>query len=149
MGFRDTLKPGGSTGGNSLFPAANSAQRANAGSGRLKVVLAPGHSPLDWAELNAGGNSAKLRGLGPNVPPPQYVRVSSEELRLHRQRDDCWTCIDGKVYNITAYVDFHPGGADEILKCAGKDGTTLFNKYHRWVNAERMLHNCWVGVIQR
>lgn len=132
-----------------LFPSANSAQRAlGSAAGRRKVVLAPGHSPLDWAELNSLLDKHKLRGVGPGVPPPQYVRVSPAELKQHLERHDCWTCIDNKIYNITPYVNFHPGGAEEILKCAGRDGTSLFNKYHRWVNAERMLQNCWIGVKQ-
>jgi cytochrome b involved in lipid metabolism len=72
-----------------------------------------------------------------------------DEVKKHRGVDDCWTTINGKVFNITPYVDFHPGGRDEIMKCAGKDGTTLFNKYHSWVNVDRMLENCWIGVLDK
>ena len=34
----------------------------------------------------------------------------------------------GKVYNITQYMDFHPGGTDELMRAAGKDGTELFDE---------------------
>lgn len=137
-----------------LFPAPNSAQRApntlavnQRQQGRLKVVLEPGHSPLDWAHLNSDrSNRIKLRGVPPNTPPPQYVKVTKDELKLHNTRDDAWTSINGKVFNITPYVNFHPGGAKEIMKCAGRDGTSLFNKYHSWVSVDRMLANCLVGV---
>ena len=37
-------------------------------------------------------------------------------------------CISGKVYNITPYLDFHPGGEDELLRGAGIDGTALFDE---------------------
>jgi cytochrome b involved in lipid metabolism len=40
----------------------------------------------------------------------------------------------GNVYNITPYLDYHPGGVDEIMKGAGIDGTTLFQEIHSWVN---------------
>ncbi|CUM66334.1 uncharacterized protein PRCAT00003996001 [Priceomyces carsonii] len=116
---------------------------------RHKVALKLGHSPLDWAILNKNVPPGKLRGLPIDAPPPQYVKITIEELKSHKTRHDCWTCINGKVYNITPYIDFHPGGPDEILKCAGKDGTSLFNKYHRWVNADRMLENCTVGVLSK
>lgn len=33
----------------------------------------------------------------------------------------------GKVYNVSRYMDFHPGGIDELMKGAGKDATSLFN----------------------
>ncbi|CAN3359303.1 hypothetical protein DICA3_D02938 [Diutina catenulata] len=134
---------------NSLFPMANSAQRAtSAGRERAKVALAPGHSPLDWANLQRD-SGPKLRGVPASAPPPQYTRVPIEEVKNHRSRDDAWTVINGKVYNITPYINFHPGGAEEIMKSAGKDGTTLFMKYHAWVNAETMLRNCWVGILDR
>ena len=34
----------------------------------------------------------------------------------------------GKVYNITPYLEFHPGGIEELLKGAGIDSTTLFDQ---------------------
>lgn len=134
-----------------LFPPLNSAQRASSSAthARKKVHLKPGHSPLDWARINRTEPQYKLRGVSPNTPPPQYVRINKEELKQHKTKEDCWTCINGKVFNITPYVDFHPGGVDEIMKCAGKDGTSLFNKYHSWVNADRMLENCIVGIFTK
>ena len=39
----------------------------------------------------------------------------------------------GNVYNITPYLDFHPGGVDEIMKGAGIDATKLFQEIHAWV----------------
>lgn len=147
-------------GSDSLFPAPNSAQRASgslipgsmnrvnpssASRERQKIALEPGHSPLDWANLNST-QKTKLRGLPPNTPPPQYVKVTKNELKQHNKLDDAWTCINGKVFNITPYIYFHPGGPKEIMKCAGRDGTILFNKYHSWVSADRMLENCVIGM---
>ncbi|KAK6197470.1 cytochrome b5-like heme/steroid binding domain-containing protein [Scheffersomyces amazonensis] len=139
----NTLRPGNTS--SALFPAPNSAQRV--GRQRHKVVLQPGHSPLDWAELNSKTASHVLRGVDPSTPPPQIVRITKDELKKHKIRNDCWTSINGKVFNITPYVDFHPGGVDEIMKCAGRDGTALFYKYHSWVNVDRMLSNCMVGIL--
>ncbi len=45
----------------------------------------------------------------------------------HASRTDCWTVINGSVYDITSYVPRHPGG-DEILQACGTDGTTLFTQ---------------------
>ena len=52
-----------------------------------------------------------------------------------------------QVYNITQYLDYHPGGVSILMKGAGKDCTALFNKYHAWVNIEGMLSKCFLGVL--
>lgn len=141
-----------------MFPSPNSAQRASGSSlslsipsrnsgPRRKVTLAPGHSPLDWAALNSKTLPHELRGVNPNTPPPQFVKITKDELKKHKSKEDCWTSIHGKVFNITRYVDFHPGGEEEIMKCAGRDGTALFNKYHSWVNPVRLLENCIIGQL--
>ncbi len=49
------------------------------------------------------------------------------QVATHNSADDCWTIIDGKVYDITSYIPRHPGG-DEILRACGTDGTSLFER---------------------
>ncbi|KAM4632690.1 cytochrome b5 reductase 4 isoform 2-T2 [Polymixia lowei] len=122
------------------FPAPSSQQRvAPAGqSGRSKVALKPGHSLMDWIRFaKSGRDLTGLRG--------RLIEVTEEELKKHNKRDDCWTCIRGMVYNITPYMDYHPGGEDELMRAAGIDGTDLFDQVHRWVNYESMLKECLVG----
>lgn len=63
------------------------------------------------------------------------------------KQDMVWMALEGKVYNITAYMPFHPGGEGELLRVAGKDGTSLFMKTHSWVNVDGMLGNCLVGIL--
>jgi hypothetical protein len=65
----------------------------------------------------------------------------------HNVQSDCWTSYNGKVYNITQYLDYHPGGIPILMEAAGKDCTNLFNKYHRWINIENMLDTCLIGDI--
>lgn len=54
------------------------------------------------------------------------------------------------MYNIATYLPFHPGGEGEMLRCAGKHGSTvdkMFMEVHPWVNWENMLGSCVVGVL--
>ncbi len=61
-----------------------------------------------------------------NVTEPGHVTTfTTEEIAAHSTRTDCWTHIDGSVYDITPYVPVHPG-RDEILRACGADGTSLF-----------------------
>lgn len=66
---------------------------------------------------------------------------------MHSKKSDCWTVIDGKVYDITNYVKSHPGG-NVILRAAGKDGTALFNKTHPWVS-ENLYRQYRIGLLSK
>lgn len=55
------------------------------------------------------------------------VSLNKAEVEKHNSASDCWTIINGNVYDITSYVPRHPGG-DEILQACGGDGSTLFNQ---------------------
>ncbi|XP_056290478.1 cytochrome b5 reductase 4 [Pseudoliparis swirei] len=122
------------------FPAPRSQQRVGSSgqSGRNKVALKPGHSLMDWIRFSKSGKDLTgLRG--------RLIEVTQEELQKHNTREDCWTCIRGMVYNVTPYMDYHPGGEEELMKAAGIDGTDMFDQVHRWVNYESMLKECLVG----
>lgn len=46
---------------------------------------------------------------------------SLEECSKHRSEDDCWLIIHGKVYNVTEFLDEHPGGYDIVVAASGAD----------------------------
>ena len=58
----------------------------------------------------------------------KLLSVTPEELAKHNTEADCWIAFRGLVYNITPYMEFHPGGADELMRAAGTDGTQLFDE---------------------
>lgn len=53
--------------------------------------------------------------------------ITMDEVSKHTSRDDCWTVIHGKVYDITNFLNKHPGGTQVLLKYAGKDSTLQFD----------------------
>lgn len=50
---------------------------------------------------------------------------SLEEVAKHNIPQDCYLVIEDKVYDVTKYINSHPGG-NEILRGCGKDATDLF-----------------------
>ncbi|KAH9177377.1 cytochrome b5 [Lactarius sanguifluus] len=129
--------------GSSLMPPPTTTRpptQATKSKKREKVALAPGHSPLDWAALKTSG--ADLRGGATSL-----ARIPPSVLRMHNKRDDAWAAFSGKVYNITPYLAFHPGGEKELMRVAGRDGTKLFALTHAWVNVNFMLDACLVGFL--
>ncbi|KAJ7030351.1 cytochrome b5 [Mycena alexandri] len=122
-----------------LAPASTTQRPPKPSKKRDKVALAPGHSPLDWAALKSSGTD--LRGVD------TLMRIPPSVLKQHRSKADAWSAFNGKVYNITAYFPFHPGGERELMRVAGRDGTDLFTSTHAWVNADFMLDSCLVGFL--
>ncbi|KAK2010218.1 cytochrome b5-like Heme/Steroid binding domain-containing protein [Colletotrichum eremochloae] len=52
-------------------------------------------------------------------------------LRQHEFRETgMYISIDRRVYDITNYVDLHPGGLQALVENAGRDATALFNQHH-------------------
>ncbi|XP_059608647.1 cytochrome b5 reductase 4 isoform X2 [Phlebotomus argentipes] len=111
------------------------------GNPRNKTALKPGHSLMDWIRLGSSG--CDLAGTKGVVAP-----VSHAELAKHCKRSDAWIAIRGKVYNVTQYLDFHPGGVDELMRGVGKDATKLFEEVHAWVNYEQLLAKCYIGPLR-
>lgn len=56
--------------------------------------------------------------------------LSYQEVNAHNQKQDCWVIIHGKAYDVSEFMDEHPGGASVILKYAGKDATKAFDPIH-------------------
>ncbi|KAI2802766.1 hypothetical protein RDWZM_001055 [Blomia tropicalis] len=113
------------------------------GSGRNKVALRPGYSLMGWVRFAA--TAKDLTGLSGQQTIP--LNVTKDELSKHDQPDDCWTAIRDKVYNITPYLDYHPGGMEELMRGAGIDSTDLFDETHAYVNYETLLQKCYIGRL--
>jgi cytochrome b involved in lipid metabolism len=73
-----------------------------------------------------------------------------EEVAKHNSKESCWTVIRGEVYDLTNWIDKHPGGADKILKICGKDGTDLFVRQHGGKEKpEKILEDFEIGVLKK
>ncbi|CDW56379.1 cytochrome b5 reductase 4 [Trichuris trichiura] len=81
----------------------------------------------------------------PDQSKNEPIYVTAKVLKEHSSESDLWVLLNGKVYDVTSYLRFHPGGKDSILSVAGRDATSLFNEFHAWVNYEALLGRCCIG----
>ena len=78
--------------------------------------------------------------------PPEPKRVFTWcEVRRHTKPNDCWLVAHGKVYNVSPFVQQHPGGANAILKRAGRDCTVDF-EFHS-SKSQRMWQRFEIGRL--
>ncbi len=52
------------------------------------------------------------------------------DVTAHKDASSCWTIIGGSVYDLTAWIPQHPGGAGAIVGLCGHDGTAAFQGQH-------------------
>ncbi|PLW40559.1 hypothetical protein PCASD_07770 [Puccinia coronata f. sp. avenae] len=56
--------------------------------------------------------------------------ISVQEVENHKDEKSAWVIVEGKVYDVTDFLEDHPGGKKILLKSCGKDATELFHQYH-------------------
>ncbi|KAJ3753581.1 FMN-dependent dehydrogenase-domain-containing protein [Lentinula raphanica] len=56
--------------------------------------------------------------------------LSTQTIAEHASRNSCWIIVHGKVYDVTEFLDEHPGGSKIILKYAGRDATEAYEPIH-------------------
>ena len=69
------------------------------------------------------------------------------EVAKHDKKDDVWVIIKGKVYDLSEFVDEHPGGVEAIMKRAGGDATEGFFGPQHPSRVHDMIDEYLVGEI--
>lgn len=65
--------------------------------------------------------------------------IPLSEVNRHITPHDCWVALNGKVYDLSEFMDRHPGGPTTILAWAGKDASKFFNEIHKGVKIDQYL----------
>jgi len=100
-----------------------------------------------------GSPSVSEPGTSPaqTIPPAQTVKLTMQEIARHNNAQSCWLLIGGKVYDVTSYINSHPGGADRILQNCGKEATQAFatqgGKGTHSQTAQNMLADYFIGNL--
>jgi Cytochrome b5-like Heme/Steroid binding domain len=67
--------------------------------------------------------------------------ISLDECQLHTSNKSCWLIINQKVYDVTEFLEEHPGGYDIILAAAGGDADAR----HHAVQTVSFVFGCREG----
>jgi predicted heme/steroid binding protein len=80
-----------------------------------------------------------------------YTCYEWSEIGKHSHEKDAWIVIDGFVYDVTNFLNIHPGGVDIIAEHFGKDATEAFKDplvHMHSQNALEMMKKFRIGVVK-
>ncbi|KAI9039542.1 acyl-CoA dehydrogenase family protein [Aspergillus affinis] len=72
---------------------------------------------------------------------------SRDEVAKHTSEDSIWCIIDHRVYDLTDFLDAHPGGSVVLAQVAGKDATADFYNLHRQEVLDKYRDELCVGTV--
>ncbi|KAF8023202.1 hypothetical protein BT93_F0646 [Corymbia citriodora subsp. variegata] len=70
------------------------------------------------------------------------------QVAQHKSRKDSWFVINGRVLNVTSFLEEHPGGEEVLLELAGKDASKAFQDIGHSKAAQSMLLKYQVGILE-
>ena len=120
------------------------------------IAVSIGVSSLTFLVGHSGAEATWAKLIGAPVDPnptatttdPAAGTITSADVSQHARPGDCWTIIDGSVYDMTPFLNQHPGGSAAIAGLCGVDGTAGFRAQHGSASAPNaQLEPLKIGVL--
>ena len=85
--------------------------------------------------------------MAPKSTQTTSQKLTRDEVAKNNTEDSLWCIIDHKVYDLTDFVDAHPGGSVVLQQIAGTDATTAFFNLHRYEVLDKYSNLC-IGIVE-
>lgn len=120
------------------------ASAAGASAGVSARVLHENYAPSDMTQFRGKGFPPLFPA---NSKMPQYTW---QEIAQHNTEASAWVYVGNVVYDITPWLDRHPGGKEILLLTAGRDISDLFVTYHPFTDkAAAVLSKYAIGEVSQ
>ncbi|XP_008984394.1 cytochrome b5 type B isoform X2 [Callithrix jacchus] len=94
------------------------------------------------ATAEASGSDGKEQEVDTSAT---YYRL--EEVAKRNSLKELWLVIHGRVYDVTRFLNEHPGGEEVLLEQAGVDASESFEDVGHSSDAREMLKQYYIGDI--
>lgn len=81
---------------------------------------------------------------------PVLPSFSPEEVAKHHTATDCWIIYENLVYDVTGFLESHPGGEDMVLMYGGKDVSEVLHDPSEHAHSDfavQMLEDYLLGTL--
>ena len=115
----------------------------------LTILVGHSGAQATWQDRIDQTQATALAETGPKpINPAGTINLSNSEIKTHNLKSDCWSIVNGNVYNLTTYVQRHPGGASVIANICGKDGSKAFvNEHNTKSKPNNVLSSFLLGPV--
>uniref|UniRef100_A0A8B9SV17 Cytochrome b5 type B n=1 Tax=Anas platyrhynchos TaxID=8839 RepID=A0A8B9SV17_ANAPL len=86
-------------------------------------------------------------GSGEAAAGPAGPVFTLQEVARRNCSREAWLVIHGRVYDVTRFLEEHPGGEEVLLEQAGKDATESFEDVGHSTDAREMLKQYYIGEV--
>ena len=101
----------------------------------VKASAKPTVTPTAKPAVSAAPTASASATSKPSVTPTAAATVAAgytmAQVKANKSASKCWSVINEKVYDLTAWINAHPGGSGAIVSLCGTDGTQDFLAMHR------------------
>ena len=113
----------------------------------LVAIVMTGHSGAEavWGSRSASTDSASAPAI-----TSRDGSYTLDQVAQHNTAASCWATINGDVFDLTSWIQSHPGGPNAIRSICGTDASTAFNNRHSTTpEAVEKLPDFQIGTLLR
>ena len=85
-----------------------------------EVLRGPAPTPTASAKASANASAS-----------PTTAGYTMAQVKANNSAKSCWAVVDDYVYDLTKWINSHPGGPGAIVSLCGTDATTSFKAQHQ------------------
>jgi cytochrome b involved in lipid metabolism len=119
----------------SIVIAPDSSAAVKAGASCKKAGLTSITGGFKYTCLKKSGKLVWVKGVAVKATPKASASATAgytmAQVKTNKSATKCWSVINGNVYDLTAWINSHPGGSGSIISLCGIDGTQDFLAMHR------------------
>jgi hypothetical protein len=119
----------------SVVVAPESSAAIKVGASCKKAGLINITGGLKYTCVKKSGKLVWGKGVAVKATPKASASATASytmaQVSANKSATKCWSVINGDVYDLTKWINAHPGGAGAIISLCGTDGTQDFLAMHR------------------
>jgi cytochrome b involved in lipid metabolism len=96
---------------------------------KAAITVAVGDKEI-FGEVLRGAAATPATPTATPTPVVTTAGYTMAQVAANNSAKSCWAVIEGSVYNLTAWINSHPGGTGAIISLCGTEATSSFNAQH-------------------